>query len=143
MPLDPDVFDESAAYDGTGLTEELVIPIAQVQDMHLTRKTNGATYVILFEVPLQYLQDVAIAGDGHTVLFQGKQIGTGADIRRIGLTKDADNNRHVKLAFQFAQSEVKGSIARIGAAIVGDSEGELRIIPQYQQETLDLTSRAE
>jgi len=111
--------------------------------MHLTRKTNGATYVILFEVPLQNLEDVALAGDGHTVVFQGKEVGKGADIRRIGLTKDADNNRHVKLAFQFAQSEVKQSILRIGNAIVGDSEGELRIIPMFVQETLDLTKRAE
>jgi len=143
MGLDPDVLDESQAFDGTGLLEELVIPIAQVQDMHLTRKTNGATYVILFEVPLQNLEDVALAGDGHTVVFQGKEVGKGADIRRIGLTKDADNNRHVKLAFQFAQSEVKQSILRIGNAIVGDSEGELRIIPMFVQETLDLTKRAE
>ena len=135
--------EDEFAFDGAGLSEELVIPMAQVQDLHLTRKTNGATYVLLFEVPLQFIEDVALAGDGNTVVFQGKEIGKGADIRSIGLTKDADNNRHVKLAFQFAQSEVKGSIARIGAAIVGDSEGELRIIPQYQQETLDLTSRAE
>jgi len=141
--LDPDVLDESAAYDGTGLDAELVIPTAQVQDAHVTRKTNGATYVVVFEVPLANLEAVALAGDGHTVTFQGKEVGQGADIRRIGITKDADNNRHVKLAFQFAQSEISKSLARLGKAIAFDSEGELKITPQFVQENFNLTARAE
>lgn len=141
--LDPEVLDESAAYDGTGLTEALIIPIAQVQDAHVTRKTNGATYVAVFEVPLQYLEAAALAGDGHQVLFQGKEVGLGADIRRIGITKDADNNRHVKLAFQFAQSEIAKSLGRLGKAIAFDSEGELKIIPSVVQQSLDLTTRAD
>ncbi len=142
-PLDPEVADESAAYDGTGLQEELVIPFAQIQDAHISRKANGATYVTVFEVPLEFLGETAMAGDGHLIQFQGKEVGQGADIRRIGITKDADNNRHVKLSFQFAQSEIIKSIARLGAAIAGESTGELRIVPQVKQQSFDLTAKAE
>jgi hypothetical protein len=138
--LDPDV-DDQAQEDG--LIEPLLIPMAQVQDVKVSRHTNGATYVVLFEVPLIYLQELAEAGDGHRVTFQGKEVGEGAEIRRIGLAKDADNNKHVKLAFQFAQSEIRKSINRIGLAIATNADGELLIQPTSKQDSLDLTTRAE
>lgn len=141
--LDPDVEDEQAAYSEPNLIEALVIPLAQVQDTHVSRKSNGATYVVVFEVGLEYLQQIADAGDGHLVEFQGKKVGEGADIRRVSMTKDADNNRHVKFAFQFAQSEIRVSLGRMGAAIAGDSEGELVITPSHLQQQFDLTTRAE
>lgn len=141
MVMEPDVADEAAAYDDTGLTEDLIIPLAQLQDVHLTRKTNGATYVAIFEFPLGFIEGVALAGDGHTVYFQGKEIGQGVDIKRIGLSKDADGNRHVKVSLQFPQSEVRKSIQRLGLAVVGASEGELRFVPD--QTSLKLTTRAE
>lgn len=133
---DPDAPNEDP------LGPELVME-AQVQDAHVTRKQNGATYVVVFEVPLENLQGLADAGDGHTVVFKGKEVGKGADIKRIGITKDADNNRHVKLSCQFPQSEIVKSLGRLGGYIAHDAEGELRLIPEHVQTSLELTTRAE
>lgn len=135
--------EEVASHPEPSLQETLTIGSAQVQDAHVSRKANGATYITVFEVPLAVLEDVALAGDGHTVYFQEKEVGRGADIRRIGITKDADNNLHVKLAFQFAQTEIAKSLARLGKAIAFDANGTLVIEPAHIQQTFDLTSRAE
>lgn len=135
------ITDDTPHDDGPSLTDELVIPGAQIQDVRVGRKANGATYVATFEVPLEYLQAIGDAGDGHSVFFKGKEVGQGADIRSLGLKKDVDNNRHVKFNLQFAQSEIAKSLGRLGGYITHDSEGELRLVPE--QQSLQLTTRAE
>lgn len=119
---------------------------ATLQDVKVSAASNGANFDITFEVGVEHAQTLAnIAKGGHDVTWKQIGIGSGGIIRRIAITKDADDGLHLKVAMRFPQSEVR-SVGRLAAVIA--SHGKLVLEPMQGTLNLpdgtkvDLTARA-
>jgi hypothetical protein len=126
------------------LSPTAVSGVAELQDVKVSTKSNGADYDVTWEVSIQMMAELLEGGDGHEVRFKGVHIGSGAIIRRAGTTRDADGGKHAKLFVRFAQSEIR----RAGANLLGmiadnDTRGPISFQPS--QITVDelLTKKAE
>lgn len=107
---------------------------ATLQDLKVSAASNGANYDITFEVSWENVGILTgIAKGGHDVTWKQVGVGAGGIIRRLTVTKDADDGVHLKLAMRFPQSEVR-SVGRLAAAIA--THGKLVLEPM--QGTLNL-----
>lgn len=111
---------------------------ADLQDVKVGRKSNGADYDVTWEVSIATMAELLEGGDGHEVTFKGIHIGSGALIRRAGTTRDADGGKHAKLYVRFAQSEIKLAGGKL-LGLLADNDTRGQIIFEPSQITLDET----
>ena len=110
------------------------------------KASNGATYVVVFEVPTFASADLAAIEDGFSVAYtpDGEDavfIGHGAFITNQTITRDADGDKHLKLKIKFSQSEIHRSIGALGT-IIGQDRTRGRLTLRESQGSLDLTKKA-
>jgi hypothetical protein len=119
---------------------ELTMP-CKILSVGTANKRNGATYVVLFEVPVYNASAVLMMHDGIKVTFmdQGAKsiiVGKGAFIASSASSRDTDGvGHHYKIKLQFAQSEL-ASVGPLNKAIVNGGEGTLKL--EAEQGSLDL-----
>jgi hypothetical protein len=126
QPEEEDILDETEvvlyepvieADNGTPQEYRLELP-AQLQDVKVSRASNGASYDVVFQVPMDALGALGTSPEGLDVKLNDREIGNGAEIRRMGVTRDPDGNRTLKIVIRFAQSEVGKSLGYLGKIIV-------------------------
>jgi hypothetical protein len=116
--------------------------LAELQDVKVSKASNGANYDITFEIDIADMAMLAESGDGHDVTFKGTFIGSGAIVRRMSISRDADSGKHGKISVRFSQSEIRKAIGKL-ATLIADNNTEGKLIFAPQQMTLDLTRKAE
>lgn len=147
--------DDGVEYDeGETITERGLVRyemLATLQDIKVAGKTNGNTYEAVFEVGHQNIARLAeamVAGTtGHDVTWDQLFVGTGGSIRRLAMTRDADDAPHLKFVLHLPQSEISRSIGQLGtmvkttAKLVLDPMQGTLGLPDGRE--IDLTKRAE
>jgi hypothetical protein len=116
--------------------------IGDLQDLKISKAQNGASYDVTWEIPLDAFTELADSGDGHTVTFKQIAVGDGATVRRMSITRDADNNRRGKVVVRFSASEIKQGAGRL-ATLIANDETHGKLVFEPMQPTLDLRTRAE
>jgi hypothetical protein len=114
-------------------------------DLRTTPKRNGATYVVVFEVPVYFATPLAMMPDGLKMRFtigDGEivEIGDGGELKSMALSKDPDGGRHLKCKFQLPSSALDSASPLAVAAKEDRVTGMLLL--EATQGTFDLTQRA-
>jgi hypothetical protein len=122
-------------------SEKIEMP-AELQDIKISKASNGANYDITIEVGIEFVGVLASYPDGFDATFKKIEIGAGGEIKRISIPRDADGNRHCKLFLHFAKSEVRKSAGRL-ATLIGDDQNKGTLVLEPAQLAFDLTTRAE
>lgn len=125
--------------------------LATLQDIKVSGARNGNTFEAVYEVGHQNIARLAEAmvggTTGHDVTFDQLFVGTGGSIRRLAMTRDADDAPHLKFVLHLPQSEISRSIGQLGMMV----KSTAKLVLDPMQGTLglpdgtevDLTKRAE
>lgn len=129
-----------------GSFEPIPLGEAALQDLKISAHSNGNNYDLTFEVGIDMLDKlVKAATGGHDVTWKKFHIGSGAEVRRAGVSRDADGGLHLKIVVRLPESEISRSIGRIGPLV--RSRGTLLLEPQQGKlglggKLVDLSARA-
>jgi hypothetical protein len=151
--VSPGVTDGDAWVDSPkdGETSDDTVALAMgatLQDLKVSRAQNGNNFDITFEVGIENIEKLAVAAKkgGHDVTWKKLAVGSGAEIRRFGVSRDADAGLHLKVIVRLPQSEVSRSVGRLGPLVgthalleLDPMQGTLNL-PGGQE--IDLTKRA-
>lgn len=125
--------------------------LATLQDIKIAGARNGNTFECVFEVGHQNIARLAEAmvggTTGHDVEYDQLFVGTGGSIRRLAMTRDADDAPHLKFVLHLPQSEISRSVGQLGLMV----KTTAKLVLNPMQGTLglpdgtevDLTKRAE
>jgi hypothetical protein len=148
LPGEAEPTQKGLLYEPTGEKHQAGPAVLQVecfadlQDVKVTKKSNGATYELAFEIPLESLVTLIQSGDGHSVDFGQVFVGEGATVKRTAVVRDADGAKRGKIFVLLPQSEIRRAAGRL-VTLIAENKAHGKLVLTPMQQSMDLTSRAE
>ena len=120
---------------------------ATLQDVKVSRKSNGNDFWLTYEVGIEHAANLALAmKGGHDATWKQLMLGAGATVRTFNVKRDADGGAHLRVNLSLPQSEISRSAGRlcvmvgqIGVLVLEPMQGTLGLDDGRK---VDLTARA-
>lgn len=142
--------DASGASSGEALGFQRLELAATLQDAKVSAAQNGHNYDVKYEVDIEGFVRLALEAakgkGGFDMTWNQTAVGTGAEIKSLGSTRDADGEMHYRVVFHLPQSEIHKSLGRVGSKlgaraklVLEPMQGELGLADGTK---VDLTAKA-